>query len=52
MSEIGLVTYRHALQPFFERAGRGAASVCSDEDRGVDGGGCSCGVKCDILGGI
>jgi hypothetical protein len=40
-------TYRHALHPFFERAGRGAG-VCSELDAGVIGGGCSCGVDCNI----
>lgn len=49
MSGLGITTYRHALHPFFERAGRGTVNVCPELAKleGV-GGGCSCGVGCDI----
>jgi hypothetical protein len=42
-------THRQALQPFLERAGRGAPEVCSRGDAGTLGaGGCSCGAGCVI----
>jgi hypothetical protein len=45
MSGLWRNTYRHALQPFLERAGRGAPDVLSRGDAGVFGaGGWSCGV--------
>lgn len=50
MFKSDLTTYRHALHPFFERAGRGVVNVCSEANRGVAGGGWSCGVGCDIPG--
>jgi hypothetical protein len=40
-------THLQALQPFLDRAGRGAPEVCSRGDAGTLGaGGCSCGVGC------
>jgi hypothetical protein len=52
MSGLWRNTYRHALQPFLERAGRGAADVLSWGDAGVFGaGGWSCGVMpvCSLI---
>jgi len=38
-----MTAYRQALQPFFERAGRGAAAIgCSDTDAEIAGRGKSC----------
>jgi hypothetical protein len=50
MSGLCITTYRHALHPFFERAGRGTVKVCPELAKleGIAGGGCSCGVGCDI----
>ena len=44
-----MTAYRQALQPFFERAGRGAAAVgCSDTDAEIAGRGKSCTCGDDI----
>jgi hypothetical protein len=47
IQKVSMSTYRHALQPFFERAGRGVV-VGSTAAAGVAGSCCSWGVGCDI----